>query len=234
MQGAFEEHVEMCKSLGACACQVKKPEELEGLDALILPGGESTAISRVAARWGMVEPLQAWVRAGKPIWGTCAGLILLAKETVSEEGYVNPEVRTQDVDRSPGLLGGLDVVVHRNFFGSQVRSFEKGVQAPPRENSEDGEYNGLFIRAPAVVEQAEHVTVLATLGVSTLEHMGLSAPSEAGAVVALQQENVLATSFHPELTKDPRWHLYFFDIVCHYLDFGSPYVYVQGEDRQSS
>eukprot|EP00656_Telonema_subtile_P044101 TRINITY_DN503_c0_g1_i2.p2 TRINITY_DN503_c0_g1~~TRINITY_DN503_c0_g1_i2.p2 ORF type:complete len:183 (-),score=47.13 TRINITY_DN503_c0_g1_i2:302-850(-) len=175
-----------------------------------------------------VEPLQDWVRAGKPIWGTCAGLILLAKETVAEDAYFKPDTPSEVIDRRPGLLGGLDAVVHRNFFGSQVRSFEKQVQAPVLEGVEGSEpYNGFFIRAPAVIETGAQVSVLANLDNEVLSSMKLPTVRENGVAVALQQDNVLGTSFHPELTKDTRWHLYFLNMVCQYLDFGSPYVIVK-------
>lgn len=179
-----------------------------------------------------VEPLQAWVREGKPIWGTCAGLILLASETISEDGYMDPTARAGNVKKLPGLLGGLDIVVHRNFFGTQVRSFEKRIAGPPRGESQADDYNGLFIRAPAVIETSKHVTVLAALDSQALGEMDLTAPGEQGVAVAVQQENVLATSFHPELTEDPRWHLYFFDMICQFLDFGSPYVKVEMQTQE--
>lgn len=179
---------------------------------------------KLAERWGMVQPLQDWVLQGKPIWGTCAGLILLAKETISEEGYAKPGSESAS-SRAPGLVGGLDALVHRNFFGTQVRSFEKQVQGPPNEDGQEAApYNGLFIRAPAVLESSEQVTVLARLDAALLDSMGLC--NENGVAVAVQQENVLGTSFHPELTKDHRWHLHFFNMVCRYLEFGSPYVIV--------
>eukprot|EP00658_Telonema_sp_P-2_P049594 TRINITY_DN37731_c0_g1_i1.p1 TRINITY_DN37731_c0_g1~~TRINITY_DN37731_c0_g1_i1.p1 ORF type:complete len:292 (-),score=80.25 TRINITY_DN37731_c0_g1_i1:279-1154(-) len=224
MQGAFEEHVVICQSLGAFACQVKKPDQLEDLDALILPGGESTTMAKVAERWCMVGPLQEWVRAGKPIWGTCAGLILLSQGTVSKDEYVDIASPAATSVKADGLVGGLDVMTHRNFFGSQVRSFEHKVSGPPGRGEQ---FNGLFIRAPAVVETSENVTVLARIEPEVLTQMGLR-EANMGVAVAVQQENVLGTSFHPELVAhDPRWHLHFLDMVCRYLDFGSPYILVE-------
>src|SRR5690606_9671639 len=102
LQGAFHEHALMVRRLGAQASEIRKPEQLEAVDGLILPGGESTAMGLVAERWGLVEPLRAWVQAGRPIWGTCAGMILLAKRATGQKEGGQP------------LLGGLDVTVNRN------------------------------------------------------------------------------------------------------------------------
>jgi len=228
MQGAFEEHVDACAALGADACQVKLPTQFEGLDALIIPGGESTTMQRIADRWGMVEPLRQWVAAGKPIWGTCAGLILLSKSALKEEDYVHPEQRCAEADKSDGLVGGLDVVVHRNFFGSQVRSFEKSVTGPPRtDGAEPLAYNGIFIRAPAVVEVGPKVTVLSSLSAPVLSSLGAAFAGEDGVAVAVQQENILGTSFHPELSSDRSWHVHFLNMVSEYLNFGAPFVEIK-------
>ncbi|KAG9414822.1 hypothetical protein AC1031_008237 [Aphanomyces cochlioides] len=149
LQGAFEEHIDMLKKVGADAVEVRLPSQLDGLDALVFPGGESTAIAKVAERWGMIEPLKQWVHDKKPIWGTCAGMILLAHSARhAKQG-------------GQALIGGLDVEVSRNFFGAQIRSFEKGIQGPPGYG--DAPYNAVFIRAPAIVSVGEDIQVLSEI-----------------------------------------------------------------------
>ena len=112
LQGAFLEHAAMLRGLGAEVVEVRKPQQLADLDGLVMPGGESTTMGLVAERWGLVEPLRAWVRMGKPVWGTCAGMILLAEHAVGQKQGGQP------------LIGGLDVTVNRNYFGRQNQSFE--------------------------------------------------------------------------------------------------------------
>lgn len=184
LQGAFREHVAMVRKAGGEAVEVRTPEQLEGLDGLIIPGGESTTMGLVAQRWGLVEPLRAWVAAGKPVWGTCAGMILLANRATGQKQGGQP------------LLGGLDVTVNRNYFGRQVDSFEalltvKGFDPP--------ESPGIFIRAPGITEIGEAVEPLAEL------------PGPVYA--AVRQGVILATAFHPELTPDLRWHQLFIEMV---------------------
>jgi len=182
LQGAFIEHEKMLRRLGVDAIEVRLPEELEGLDGLIIPGGESTTIGKVGQRWGLLEPVRAFARSGRPIWGTCAGMILMAKEVV---------------DSVPGqpLLGLMDMAVRRNAFGRQVESFEADLEVPAL-----GEppFHAVFIRAPVVTSIGEGVEVLARL--------------EDGAIVAVRQSNLLATAFHPELTDDERFHRYFLNL----------------------
>lgn len=184
LQGAFREHIVMVRKAGGEAVEVRTPEQLEGLDGLIIPGGESTTMGLVAERWGLVEPLRKWVGAGKPVWGTCAGMILLAQRATGQKQGGQP------------LLGGLDVTVNRNYFGRQVDSFEALLTVtgfdPP-------ESPGIFIRAPGITEIGAGVEPLATLP---------------GPVhVAVRQGTILATAFHPELTPDLRWHQLFIEMV---------------------
>ena len=118
LQGAFLEHAAMLRGLGADVIEVRKPQQLAEVDGLVMPGGESTTMGLVAERWGLVEPLRTWVRAGKPVWGTCAGMILLADHAVGQKQGGQP------------LIGGLDVTVNRNYFGRQNQSFEVLLDAP--------------------------------------------------------------------------------------------------------
>jgi 5'-phosphate synthase pdxT subunit len=187
LQGAFREHAVLLGRLGADAVEVRKPEQLAGLDGLIIPGGESTTMGLVAERWGLVAPLRAWVRAGRPTWGTCAGMILLAERATGQKQGGQP------------LLGGLDVTVNRNYFGRQTASFEVDLESP---EVPGGPFRAVFIRAPAIVETGPGVAVLAQV----VGH------GEA-VVVAVRQRNLLATAFHPELTDDPRWHQLFLEMV---------------------
>jgi len=179
LQGDFVEHIAMLRRLGVESVEVRLPDHLAGLDGLIIPGGESTTIGKLAVADGLVEPIRDLARAGRPIWGTCAGLIFLARKAL---------------DGVPGqpLLGLLDAAVVRNGFGRQVDSFEADLDipalgAPP--------FRGVFIRAPYVQEWGAEVEVLARL--------------EDGRVVAVRQGRLLGTSFHPELTDDTRFHRYF-------------------------
>jgi 5'-phosphate synthase pdxT subunit len=187
LQGAFLEHAAILRGLGATVSEVRKPEQLAGLHGLVMPGGESTAMGLVAERWGLVEPLRAWVRQGKPVWGTCAGMILLADRAVGQKQGGQP------------LIGGLDVLVNRNYFGRQNQSFEMLLEAPLL-GAEP--FRALFIRAPAIVEVGARVEVLA------------EAPGHGEQViVAVRQGPLLATAFHPELTADTRWHQLFLEMA---------------------
>ncbi len=186
LQGDFREHVEMLRSLGVDAREVRKREELEGLDGLIIPGGESTTIGKIAREYDLVGPIHELIESGKPVWGTCAGMIVLAKDT----GTAQP------------LLGAMDIKVKRNAFGRQVDSFETELNVPaldtlPGNGGGPKPYHAVFIRAPLIDQVGPGVQVLARL--------------EDGTVVAARQGNLLATSFHPELTHDPRFHKYFLE-----------------------
>lgn len=187
LQGGFREHLQKLRSVGVAAAPVRTAAQLEAVDGLVLPGGESTAIGLIAERWQLVEPLQAWVRAGKPVWGTCAGLILLADRAVEQKEHGQP------------LIGGLDVLVNRNYFGSQKDSFETWLQV--RGWTEAA--HAVFIRAPAILELGPGVTSLAALPTERYPEV----------TVAVRQAQILGTAFHPELTGDLRWHKLFVDIV---------------------
>ena len=183
LQGDFIEHEGILARIGAEPVEVRLPHDLEGLDGLIIPGGESTTIGQVAERWGLLEPIRAFARSGHPIWGTCAGMIMLANEVV---------------DGVPGqpLLGILDIAARRNAFGRQLESFEAELSVPALGEKP---FHGVFIRAPIIERIGEGVETIARLA--------------DGTVVAARQGNILALAFHPELTDDPRLHSYFLNIV---------------------
>jgi 5'-phosphate synthase pdxT subunit len=176
LQGDVREHVAALESTGASAVPVKRPADLEGLDGIVLPGGESTTMGKLLGLFDLLEPLRARLADGLPAYGTCAGMILLAREVV-------------DGRHDQKLLGGLDITVRRNAFGSQVHSFEQDLDVEGV-----GEVHGVFIRAPWVERTGPAVEVLASVG----EHP-----------VAVRQGHLLATSFHPELTGDGRMHAFF-------------------------
>lgn len=185
LQGDFREHVEVLRRLGVEAREVRQPRDLEGVEGLIIPGGESTTIGRLAVKYDLVEPIRNLIATGRPVWGTCAGLIFLARDI---GGYEQP------------ILGVLDVVVERNAFGRQVDSFEIDLEIPdlaevslPEEANRP--FRAVFIRAPVVKAVGPGVKVLARLPDQT--------------IVAVRQENILGTAFHPELTDDTRFHRYF-------------------------
>lgn len=190
LQGAFREHIAMLKRLNFDAVEVRLAAELDDLDGLIIPGGESTSMGLVAERWGLVEPLRQWVHGGKPTWGTCAGMILLAEHATGQKLG------------GQALIGGLDVTVNRNYFGRQVDSFEADLDVP---TLGDTPFHAVFIRAPAITAVAEDVVPLATVA---------SPGDETESVIAAVRNGpILATAFHPELTDDLRWHRYFIQIV---------------------
>jgi 5'-phosphate synthase pdxT subunit len=180
LQGDFREHREMLESMGHHAYEIRKPEQLRDLDALIIPGGESTTIARLILSNGFQQPLRDFCESGRPVWGTCAGAILLAR----------------NVDRldRPGIET-MDISVSRNAFGRQVDSFEADVDI---KGLDGGPFRALFIRAPIINEVRHPAGAVGTLA--------------DGTVVAARQGNLLATSFHPELTHDPRLHAYFLGI----------------------
>jgi pyridoxal 5'-phosphate synthase pdxT subunit len=189
LQGAFAEHIKMLRQLGVTAREVRKPAELDGLDGLIIPGGESTSMALIAERWGLVQPLKAWVAAGKPTWGTCAGMILLSDRATGQK------------QGGQALIGGLDVTVNRNYFGRQIDSFEADLRVPALG---DPPVHAVFIRAPAITGTGPGVEVLADLTDSAGQTV----------VVAVQAGPILATAFHPELTDDLRWHAFFVQMVA--------------------
>ncbi len=178
LQGDFREHIQVLRELGAECVEVRTVEELDLVDALVIPGGESTAIGRLARIYGLIEPLRTRIEGGMPVLGTCAGLIFLASATTGPE---QPQ------------LGVLDVVVERNAFGRQIDSFERELEVA----GQDEPIQGVFIRAPWIVKVGAEVEVLTTV---ENESSGDECP------VFVRQGKVLATSFHPELTGDTRVH----------------------------
>lgn len=192
LQGAFREHVNKLRQLGVQAVEVRLPAELNDLDGLVIPGGESTTMGNLATAFGLVDPLRRFSRA-HPVWGTCAGMILLAD-------HANGQKRG-----GQALIGGLDVVVDRNYFGRQVDSFEADLVVPNLSRIAGpgdpvGPFHAIFIRAPAVVGVGPAVEVVAALS--------------DGTVVAVRQGHLLATAFHPELSDDLRFHRYFVALVA--------------------
>jgi 5'-phosphate synthase pdxT subunit len=178
VQGNFREHATMLRRLGAGVVEVKKPEQLEGLDGLVVPGGESTAIGRLIRLYGLEEAIR---RFPQPILGTCAGMILLSRDAV-------------DAVPDQPFLGAIDLVVRRNGYGRQVRSFEADLDLP----GEDEPLRGVFIRAPRVEQAGPEVEVIAELD---------------GDPVLLRQGRILVAAFHPELTEDTRVHERFLELV---------------------
>jgi pyridoxal 5'-phosphate synthase pdxT subunit len=186
LQGDVREHRTMIERAGATAVAVRRPSELADIDGIVLPGGESTTMYKLARTFEIFEPLRDAIRGGLPAFGTCAGMIMLADHI--ENGIAGQET-----------IGGLDVVVRRNAFGRQVDSFEADLDltgfAEP--------FHAMFIRAPWVEKVGRDVEVVAR--VATGEAVGR--------IVAVRQASLLATSFHPEITGDPRIHTLFVDLV---------------------
>lgn len=201
LQGDVREHLVALADAGAAAVPVGTADQLEAIDALVIPGGESTTMSMLAVRDGLLEPLRAARAQGMPMYGSCAGMIMLADEVLD----ARPDQET---------VGGLSMVVRRNAFGRQVDSFETDVDVAGL----DGPFPAVFIRAPWVESVGEQVDVLARV---TLPAGGGSAvppgtASGADTIVAVRQGPLVATSFHPELTGDPRFHEMFVRIVRQY------------------
>ena len=189
LQGDFREHLETLQTLGIQTTKVRKPEDLIGISGLIIPGGESTVIDKLTQIFELREPIIELISQGLPVFGTCAGLILLAN-------------RISDGTPTQKTLGGLDVTVRRNAFGSQLDSFEaelsfSGIERPVK---------AAFIRAPVVTEIGANVQVLSLL--------------EDGRIVAVREGNLLGISFHPEVTGENSVHNYFAN-MCRNANFGS-------------
>ncbi|MBI2832313.1 MAG: pyridoxal 5'-phosphate synthase glutaminase subunit PdxT [Chloroflexi bacterium] len=180
-QGAFLEHIAVLRELGVNTVPVRLPYQLDALDGLIIPGGESTSIRRLMLDYDLMERIKARARKGLPVWGTCAGMILLAKE----------------LSEPDETLAVMDIKVKRNAFGRQKDSFETRLLISAL--GEDP-FPAIFIRAPIIEKVGDKVDVLARLEDET--------------IVAARQKNLLACAFHPELTKDTRFHRYFLDIVA--------------------
>ncbi|MDT0379115.1 pyridoxal 5'-phosphate synthase glutaminase subunit PdxT [Streptomyces sp. DSM 42041] len=182
LQGDVREHLAALAGAGAEAVQVRRPEELARVDGLVLPGGESTTMSKLAHAFNLMEPLRARVRAGMPAYGSCAGMIMLADKIL-------------DPRSGQETVGGIDMIVRRNAFGRQNESFEAALDVA---GVPGGPVEAVFIRAPWVESTGAQVEILARYE----EH-----------AVAVRQGNLLATSFHPELTGDHRVHEAFADLV---------------------
>jgi 5'-phosphate synthase pdxT subunit len=184
LQGDFEEHESVLRRLGVETGEVRLPEHLHGLDGLIIPGGESTTMGKLAESYQLLEPLKAFGQE-KAIWGTCAGAILLAKE----------------IHRPQHLLHLMDITIQRNAFGRQVESFESDLEVPElcTVDPNPRPYHAVFIRAPLIEAVRGSARVVAAL------------PD--GRIVAARQGRWLATSFHPELTPDSRFHRYFLSLA---------------------
>ncbi len=185
LQGAFIEHVHKFSRLGIEAREIRLPNQLDEVDGFIIPGGESTTIGKLIDRFALREPIREFAGSGRPVWGTCAGMILLARE-------VDHDTR----GRSQPLLGLMDLTVRRNAFGTQLDSFETDLDIPV---VGPDPVRAIFIRAPIISATGPNVEILSTL------------PN--GQVVAAREDNLIATSFHPELTSDDRLHRWFADLA---------------------
>ncbi len=183
LQGDFEAHLKMLAELGAEGRTVKLPEHLDELDGIIIPGGESTTIGKLMVSYGLHEVLRQKIGEGFPTWGTCAGLILLAKET-------------DNALAGQPLLASMHTRVRRNAFGSQRESFETDLSVPVLG---EAPFHAFFIRGPAIESVGPEVEVLATL--------------DDGTIVAVREGTLLGTAFHPEVAGDSRFHHYFLRIV---------------------
>lgn len=182
LQGAFIEHIHILQRLGVDTKEVRLPEQLADLDGLIIPGGESTTIGKLAEMYGLIYPLRQFA-GQKPVWGTCAGMILMAKQI----GMDQP------------LLAVMDIVVERNAFGRQQQSFEADLLVPVLKDGDKIPFHGVFIRSPKLLEvngRAKEIAALAD-----------------GTPVAAVEHRLLVTAFHPELTADTRFHRYFLSLV---------------------
>lgn len=184
LQGAFIEHIDILHELGVEAVEVRLPEDLDGLDGLIIPGGESTTIGKLAVIYNLVDPLKEFA-LHRPVWGTCAGMIFMAKEIGADQP----------------TLELMDITVERNAFGRQLDSFIADLDVPILKNGQVKPFPAVFIRAPrlAGANESQGVEVIARLS--------------DGTAVAARQGHWLATSFHPELTGDSRFHEYFLSLV---------------------
>ena len=182
LQGAFIEHIAKLRELGVRAHEVRLPRDMHGLDGLIIPGGESTTIGKLMMTYGLLDPVRRFAER-HAVWGTCAGMILMAKE----------------IGRDQPVLGLMDISVERNAFGRQINSFEEFLKVDVLREGSGRPFPGIFIRAPRLVEARPPAHVIARLA--------------DGTAVAAREGNLLATSFHPELSADLRFHEYFIELA---------------------
>ena len=187
VQGDFAEHIAILRKLNVECLEVRLPEQLDDVNGLIIPGGESTTLSRLMSIYNLREPVQAMARNGKAVWGTCAGMIMLASEITEAD---------------PVPLQLMDIGVRRNAFGRQIDSFEQDLDIDGLNINglESEPFHAIFIRAPVVMRVGDKVKTLAALA--------------DGQAVAVRQGNLLATAFHPELTSDTRLHQYFLHLAA--------------------
>lgn len=182
LQGAFVEHIHMLKGIGVGGVEVRLPRDMDGLDGLIIPGGESTTINKLMTLYDFIDPIRGFA-AKKPVWGTCAGMIVMAKKVQDEEPS----------------LALMDIVVKRNAFGRQVDSFEEDLTVGQLTGGIDRPFPGVFIRAPKLVDAGKDAAVIARL--------------QNNDAVAALQGRLLVTAFHPELSKDDRFHRFFLSLA---------------------
>jgi 5'-phosphate synthase pdxT subunit len=187
LQGDVREHLHALAECDVVARPVRRPEELDSVDALVIPGGESTTMSKLAVDFGVLEPLRKRVAGGMPVYGSCAGMIMLATDVL--DGRADQQT-----------LAGIDMAVRRNAFGRQVDSFEGAVEI---DGIDGGPFHAVFIRAPWVESVGDEVEVLGRV----------TKGPDAGRIVAVRQRNLLATAFHPELTGDLRVHRFFVEMA---------------------
>ncbi len=202
LQGDFREHVATLAVLGARPVTVRRPEELDSLDGLVIPGGESTSIDKLARAFGVAEPLKRKISEGFPVYGSCAGMILLADEIADP---------AQDLSGQPQeTFGGLDITVRRNAFGRQRESFETDLDFKDIDQA-GGPVHAVFIRGPWVERVGDSVEVLAEVDPQHASHTAtLGGRSR---IVAVRSGNLLATSFHPEVTGERRVHELFIRMI---------------------
>lgn len=216
IQGSYREHEALVRKChpNARAVEVRKGSHLKNCRGLIIPGGESTTIANIARRFGLFEPLREFQASGRCVWGTCAGLIFLADHIERGSKLGGQE-----------LLGGLDVGVNRNFFGSQIDSFECQIPWTATTGTDEPPFRAVFIRAPAITSAGPNVEVLAKYKLPESKKAKLVGTSDEGrdeVIVAVKQGKLLATSFHPEITSDTRWHRLFVDMCAHETPYELP------------
>ena len=185
LQGDFREHIRVLRELGADAFPVRLPRDLDGVDGVVIPGGESTVMGKLMIEYGLDQPLRDLIADGTPAWGTCAGLILLSRET-------------DNALTGQPLLAAMDLRTCRNAFGPQRASFETDIRIPALG---DEPYHAVFIRGPSIEHVGDGVEIVARLD------------DASRTIVAARQGHLLGTAFHPEVTGDPRFHAYFLEMV---------------------